>query len=207
MSELFSKMSLILEKVALAIMVKDEEDHVLKTLESVKEYIDTYIVLDTGSSDKTIETVQSWCREENKILHLQETQFIDFEVTRNEMLDFSDAIEVDWLLLADASDEFVGDWEELQKMLDTEATGILLQQRWKSHGSIDVYMNNRLIRARAGWRYKGVVHEYLWAERGKTLHCPPTFYIFQDRTTDGAKSCERFKKDYQILKRACGRTG
>ncbi len=47
--------------VGLCMMVKDEEANIARCLESAKPYIDTWTILDTGSTDKTPVTTRARC--------------------------------------------------------------------------------------------------------------------------------------------------
>jgi glycosyltransferase involved in cell wall biosynthesis len=192
-------------------MVKNEEDHILKTLNSVRDHVETYVILDTGSTDGTVAQAEAWCAEHHKHLFLRATVFENFETTRNELLVHAEhATDAPWLLLADASDEFRGDWTVLESFLVADIHAILIQQEWESENSIDTYMNYRCIRNRAGWRYHGVVHEYLARAQpvgeptteNRVARCPASLTIYQDRRADGNKSAARFKRDYEMLKKA-----
>ena len=53
-------------KVALNMIVKNEEDNICRTLESVKDFCDLYVILDTGSEDNTINTIINYCEKNKK---------------------------------------------------------------------------------------------------------------------------------------------
>ena len=53
-------------KVALNMIVKNEQDNICRTLESVKEFCDLFVILDTGSEDDTIKTIIDYCEKINK---------------------------------------------------------------------------------------------------------------------------------------------
>jgi cellulose synthase/poly-beta-1,6-N-acetylglucosamine synthase-like glycosyltransferase len=54
--------------VALNMIVKNEEDNIIKTLDSVKEFCDLFVILDTGSEDNTIKHIINYCESINKSL-------------------------------------------------------------------------------------------------------------------------------------------
>ncbi len=85
-------------KLSLCMIVKDEEENLPHCLESVKDIVDEMVVMDTGSTDKTVEiakkygaTVPSfeWCN--------------DFAAARNAALDH---VTGDWVLILDADEVF-----------------------------------------------------------------------------------------------------
>lgn len=193
--------------LSVCIMVKDEEEGILTTLESVKQVATDIVILDTGSTDNTVEVITDWCKKNVIQLHLKCEPFVDFSTTRNVLLDFADIISPDseYQLLLDSRDELRG-FEEFYTMLKyfkgvPDSGAFLLHQKWY-FGSINDYYNVRLIRPRHNWRYKQVVHEYLDREDGpkdKTKVIDTNVYIYQDRTKDKGKSNKRYIRDKELL--------
>ena len=67
--------------LTLAMMVKDEEATIAKTLLSAKPWVDRYVVLDTGSTDRTKEIVASTM--EGVAGEIHDASFVDFATSRN----------------------------------------------------------------------------------------------------------------------------
>lgn len=191
--------------VAVIIMVKDEASNILRTLVSVQDYIKQFVILDTGSTDDTIQIIREWCDTHEKDLLLRESPFRNFADSRNELLELAESVPHAWLLLMDAGDEARGDWTTLQNSFEDDIDGLSIQQRWNLQ---HIYRNMRCVRNRANWRFKGVVHEYITREKTyhfkdtRTKQCPAEFYLFQDRVACGGSSANRFQKDYVVLKHA-----
>jgi tetratricopeptide (TPR) repeat protein len=185
---------------AVLIMVKDEAPYIEKTLDSARDVSNSFVILDTGSTDDTPTVIRRWCEKHGKNLHIFKSSFVNFEVSRNELLARADAIikRENWYLLLDANDEFRGDLASILATATTE-DGIYLQQVWNFGTERITYQNCRCIRARAGWRYKGVVHEYLHKEGATYLYARDRAHIYQDRTVDAEKSAARFVTDYSLL--------
>ncbi|WP_267383920.1 tetratricopeptide repeat protein [Cyanobacterium sp. uoEpiScrs1] len=85
-------------KLSLCMIVKDEEKNLTTCLESVQNIVDEMVVMDTGSTDKTVEIAQkfgaivpcfSWCN--------------DFSIARNAALNYTTG---DWVLILDADEVF-----------------------------------------------------------------------------------------------------
>ena len=192
-------------EIALLMMVKDEEKHVAKTLNSVRKFVKTVVVLDTGSTDNTLGEISEWCREHQKFLHAKVEPFVDFATSRNSLLSFADSITTEkWFLLMDASDEFNGPIhilkEALNQAVETQSDGVFLSQIWMFELGHIYYKNCRIVRARSGWHYIGVVHEYITKDSPRYYTCPSKVHLFQNRLLDGGKSKERFRRDYVLLK-------
>ena len=69
--------------MALVMMVKNEEKRIRVSFDSVKDYTDTFVILDTGSTDTTIEICREYCKEHGITLHLKEDPFVNFCYSRS----------------------------------------------------------------------------------------------------------------------------
>jgi glycosyltransferase involved in cell wall biosynthesis len=190
---------------AVALMVKNEQTYLIKSLNSVKEHVDTIVIFDTGSTDRTIDELEEWCEENDKKLCLKRGKFVDFATSRNELLEFAQETAPEpYLLLLDANDEARGDWKELEAAAASHVHGATIEQEWHSDENIVSFLNIRFIingpKLPKIWSYVGVVHEYL-----SCSVCEPViteikgFKIYQDRENDGGKSSARLKSDYKLL--------
>lgn len=195
--------------IALTMMVKNEEQRITTTIQSVIGYVDHVIILDTGSTDQTLSIIRTFCSKHQLPLHVRQTSFVNFCTTRNEELVFADITStknnIDYLLLLDCNDELQGG-ESLrqfcEEMVSSDQDAWLVQQTWFS-GTYTQYYNVRLIRSNHGWRYKGVVHEYIYNTKRDVYvrNKVKGVCIYQDRTQDDDKTKHRFQRDKQLLQR------
>lgn len=186
--------------VAALLMLKNEENHVLKTLKSLPRDVQIIVINDTGSTDATEKIVKKFCKEKSKECVYIHSIWKDFSTNRN----------LSWaavpsrathIILLDASDEIVDcadSWlDELEKPIDRW----FVTQRWWTGTEMIEYKNFRLVRNIPGHNYQGVVHEALYS----TPNIPETdfggFVLYQDRTQDGGKSGKRFERDLVLLQR------
>ena len=194
--------------VALLIMVKNEEARLSATLDSVIGTVDSIVAYDTGSTDDTIGILKRFAKNNNIPLRLKEGEFVDFSTSRNVSLSFADTFsDIDFLLLLDCNDEIKGG-EGLRKFCEeykhnTDVTSYHVRQEWWTGitGSISFY-TLRLLKPRTGWRYTGVVHEYIRNIKGLptySVKVDQSTVIYQDRTKDDNKSLKRFSKDKELL--------
>jgi glycosyltransferase involved in cell wall biosynthesis len=193
--------------ISVVLMVKNEQHHILKSLESIKDVAKSVILYDTGSTDKTISEAEKWCEENDLAFHCLMGTFVNFEVSRNIALDFADSFEEnEFLLLLDASDE-LRNGNELVEFLKTqplEQECWYIRQEWftGTYTNNDTYYNTRVFRPRCGWRYIGAVHEYLNRTPGPQppiLRMPNTICLYQDRTREGGQSFRRYERDRDLL--------
>ncbi len=193
--------------IAVLMMVKNEKKRLSVTLESIKDFADSLVIFDTGSTDNTIQICKDFCEKYNIPLRLKEGTFENFAISRNVSLEFADSFpDIDYLLLLDTNDELRGGQilrKCAEEYIKNPSTGFLMCQEWWS-GQHDKYFNVRFIKAHQQWRYKGSVHEYIKTlnennDKHPIVKLPDTIVIYQDRTQDDDKSGKRFKRDKELL--------
>lgn len=191
--------------LALTMIVKNEAETIARTLASVKPFVDRWIVLDTGSTDGTQEIVR---RSMQGVLgEVVEEPFVDFATSRNRALDLAgDAAEfVMWL---DADDEVVGG-PALRAFLERErgATGADREAYFVRVEMGVSFDSPRVARTRAGWRFRGVVHEILThPDRPPPSHRIADVRIRHEPGAGGAeRSRRRWARDVELLEAAIAR--
>ncbi len=145
--------------LSLCMMVKNEEEMLPRCLESIKGSADEIIVVDTGSSDRTVEIAKSYGA---RIYHHAWEN--DFSKHRNQSISYATG---DWILIMDADEEFYSeDVALLREVIQrSNADFIYLQcfdmeKTGKPHG---VFNQVRLFRNGAGMHYTRCVHNQLQA--------------------------------------------
>jgi glycosyltransferase involved in cell wall biosynthesis len=145
------------QTVSLCMIVKDEESMLPRCLAAVAEHVDELIVVDTGSTDRTVEIAESFGA---RILHHEWDG--DFSAARNVALD---AATSDWLFYLDADEVLVeGDGPRLRELLgrtwregfwftETNHVGEIEDGVAVAHNAL------RLFRNRPAYRFEGRVHE------------------------------------------------
>ena len=195
--------------IALLMMLKNEEKRLHVSLESVVGVVDSLIIYDTGSTDRTISILKEFSEKNSIPLRLKEGELVNFSESRNVSLDFADTfLDVDYLLLLDCNDVLRGGENLLRfarDVADTPSTGFLITQEWWS-GQYCKYFNLRFCKVRKGWRYKGSVHEYMAViddkggeNRENIMKGPDNIILYQDRTQDDDKTGRRFVRDKELL--------
>jgi len=142
--------------ICLAMIVKDEEKDIVRCLTSVKDHIDYWVIFDTGSSDSTIEVIQNFMDDAGVKGELHQSDWKDFSTNRNEVLEVADS-KADFTLLMDADDHIKVDGN-LHNMI---GYGHHLYSCKFVINNYMTYDRPMLFRNGMGFRYEGVLHEYL----------------------------------------------
>jgi len=179
--------------ICLNTIVKNESSVILRMLESVINIIDTYCICDTGSTDNTIELIQSFFDARNIQGMIINHPFVNFEHNRNIALKACYGLS-DYILLMDADMILnVGDFDK-SKLKDNHMYSIL-----QGNNSF-YYPNCRIIKNDNTSKYIGVTHEY--------LDCRPhQIHIIFDKTRifitdigDGGCKQDKVERDIRLLK-------
>ncbi len=172
--------------ISLCMIVKNEGEYLGHCLDAVSDLVDEIIVVDTGSSDNTVEVA---ARYTDKIYHYQWED--DFSKARNFSLEFATG---DWILVLDADESISArDFDKIRQIIrDSSREAVLLIQRtYRYDESLDGWQSNkgdyeegrdypgftesrlvRLFRNQDGIRFRGRVHElveYALAEQKKRI--------------------------------------
>ncbi|NSB30294.1 glycosyltransferase [Clostridium saccharoperbutylacetonicum] len=154
-------------QVSLCMIVKDEEEYLPRCLSSIKDIVDEIIIVDTGSSDKTVEIAKNFGA---KVYYFKWNN--DFSEARNESLKYATK---DWILILDADDELNSESKETFKVLlntELDEKAIYHFETLSYYGnSIDndniaINLNPRLFKNNRGIHYEGEVHNQLISVKG-----------------------------------------
>jgi glycosyltransferase involved in cell wall biosynthesis len=137
--------------ICLAMIVKNEAHCIDKCLESIKPFINYWVICDTGSTDNTKEVVMNILKDIPGDFYYHD--WIDFSTNRNLSLQLAKS-KADYTLIMDADDYLVYSQNPFSSLTE-EAYKIEI-----SHGSISYY-RPQLIHNSIEYRYVGVLHEYL----------------------------------------------
>jgi len=187
--------------LVVVLMVKNEATVICQTLQPfVDAGVQHYFILDTGSTDNTVDVVTNYFSE-NNITHARVAQepFVDFAASRNRALalaeqQFADAefmvmLDAEWYLQrADVLLEFCR--ENRNDVHDAFLLRI-------ASGELDFYLP-RLVRPRAQLRFIGAVHEHLEIETAKKV---PAGVCFEVRPAQHGQDAtkKRLLRDLDIL--------
>ncbi|MEN6350455.1 MAG: glycosyltransferase [Syntrophomonas sp.] len=145
-------------RLSLTMIVKDEEKCLNRCLDSVKDLVDEIIIVDTGSTDKTLDI----CRSYN-------AQVFPYKWNNNfaEARNFGlDKVTMDWVLWLDADEELaLRNREQLRTLFaDYDAISVPLVNYYGEkidHDQVVQIAQPRFFRNHMGFRFENKIHEWL----------------------------------------------
>lgn len=149
-------------KLSVCLITKNEELHIERVLKSVKGVADELIVVDTGSTDRTVEMATALGA---RVEHF--TWIDDFSAARNAALSYCTG---DWIMWIDADDVLTPDSVKVINSLKPtvlthpELRTIFAPYHYEYHenGTVAVNLNReRIIKNGIGHQWVGKIHETL----------------------------------------------
>jgi glycosyltransferase involved in cell wall biosynthesis len=175
--------------ICLVMIVKNEENVIERSLRSAfaSPLVTSWCIVDTGSTDKTIEIIHKVAADCKRGGWLYERPWVNFAVNRTEALQLATSACADdkgkWLFMLDADDTLCGTFPD---NLDPAVDGYTIPLRLSNIK----YRRTLLFNTSKPWIYKFPVHEYPYLENSVTKHIPSKeedLYI-QCRSGEGARS-------------------
>ncbi|MGW6263179.1 tetratricopeptide repeat-containing glycosyltransferase [Streptomyces sp. NPDC055085] len=180
-------------KVCLNMIVKDEAHVIKRCLESVRPLIDTWVILDTGSTDGTQDIIREVYSDIPGMLY--ERPWRGFGESRTEAIELARDSAL-YLLFIDADDEMEVDHKFRMPKLTLDVYMVTVR-----HGHI-THWRPSLVSTRLPWRYVGVLHEYLECDRRYRRKAIKGFNIRirgGGARNNGYGDREKYLKDAEVL--------
>ena len=181
-------------KLVLILMIKNEEKILLRCLESLAKVVDAYCILDTGSTDSSMEIATKFlkkntgCITEEPWQNFGYNRTVSFQNAQNFCKSQGWDLHDTYGLLLDADMVFVNGTLKQEKL-----TAVAYKALQKN-GNLE-YMNARLLRMDYDWKCLGVTHEY-WD--GLTEPLDKSVCYIDDKNDGGCKS-DKFTRDRTLL--------
>jgi tetratricopeptide (TPR) repeat protein len=194
--------------LSVCMIVRDEERLLARALASVRDIADQIVVVDTGSTDRTVEIARSFGAEVHFFPWAD-----DFAAARNESIRHATG---DWILAIDGDQELAADsHDELAELISACAPRAYVVRQFNhmdpeadagGHGAVYEHMTVRLFRNHPAMRFEGAVHEQLVSLRpGLTFEIHPCGVVlhhhgYQEEHVDPVT----LSRDVAVLERAVG---
>lgn len=182
-------------KLCLSMIVKNESARIERALASVAPWIDSWVIVDTGSTDDTKQKIIDFFARHRIPGQISDAEFITWSQARNAALDAARAAyssyHPDYLLLVDAD-------------MTLEVKDAIRFVSYRAGSSYDMYQiaggmhyqNRRLLKATEMGGYVGVTHEYLDIASAGLIDEDVAYFVDH---SDGANRPDKFKRDIRLL--------
>jgi glycosyltransferase involved in cell wall biosynthesis len=159
-------------------MIVKNESHIIHELfDVVKQYISTWVIVDTGSEDGTQDVIRDYMARAGIPGVLHERPWKNFGHNRSEALVLAQG-RADYIWVIDADDILVGSMDL------SNLTADVYNLIYANEGGGFEYWRPQIFRDGLPWRYEGVVHEYA--------------------RLDGTCTELRLQGDYRVISRRLG---
>lgn len=148
-------------RLGLVLIMKDESANLRRCIEPLREHLDSWCIVDTGSTDNSIELV-------NEILKdvpgkLYERPWVGFGYNRTEALDLAKSM-FEYAAFPDCDDSLTIAGKlplDLWEKANVDAVQVKVH-----HGTL-VHYRPHVFRLASDWEYRGELHEFATLKRGR----------------------------------------
>lgn len=184
-------------KVILMLMIKNESNIIIRCIDNAIKHVDAVCILDTGSTDNTVELCNTYLLEHQKPFKISVEPFKNFGYNRS----------ISFIKAQELCQELEWDLDNTYAMAIDADMNIVVTPSFKyfnmtsngytaiqKNGNIK-YFNTRLMKLSYPWKCIGVTHEY-WS--GTTEKIPIDIFYINDKNDGGCKS-DKFMRDISLL--------
>ena len=169
-------------------IVKNEEHVIERSLDSVLPYVDTWTIVDTGSTDSTMEKIRAVAAKHGKEGVLHERPWVNFGHNRTELLELARQTEAEgvaWFFMMDADDIFMCEGpgpskKPFDQLFTSSHDAYSLTFK---RGSL-TYRRPAIFNTKP-WVFKGALHEYAHLDNAVIGICEGPWV---DARVEGARS-------------------
>ncbi len=181
--------------ISLCMIVKNEEENLARCLDSARDIVDEIIIVDTGSTDRTVEIAKNYgARVFN---HPWEGSF---SKARNYSLKYATC---DWILYLDADEELNREdaprLKEIAENNDCMVVSFIIKNKYKDSTQEGFAQMIRFFKNFSGIHYKGIVHNTIHYS-GKCLYSSITI-IHHGYNLSEEKMEEKFLRTSTLLRK------
>ena len=182
--------------ICLSMIVRDEAHIIRRCIESVKPYIDHWVVCDTGSVDDTCVVARAALADLPG--HVAHHVWRDFGHNRTLALREAMKEKCDYILVIDADEVLVVDDPECLQTLQDDAYRVEMRFPTISYPRVNI------MRSARNWRYVGVIHEYATCDPPAPEYQldPAKIHMWTDGQGARGRSGTKTERDLAIMQQS-----
>lgn len=181
-----------MKTLGLCMIVKNEMAVLKKCLDSIADYLDYWVICDTGSTDGTQEFIKNYFKEKGIPGKLHEDKWVNFGHNRSLYFKYAQG-KSDYLIVLDADEiVLVNDDNFKSNLSDDKNIGYFIGYE----GGLD-YSYNILLSGNILWKSVGVTHEYVTSDEPHRLLKFKGLKI--DHIGNGANKENKYTRDIELL--------
>ncbi len=169
--------------LSLVMIVKNEEHVIERSLDSALPHVDTWCIVDTGSTDSTIEKIRATAKKHGKEGVLHERPWVNFGHNRTELLELARETEAAWFFMMDADDILMSQSEEGKPFEQQFGSSEDAYTMTFKRGNLSY--RRPAIFNRKPWVFKGALHEYAHLDDAVLGHITTSWI---DARVEGSRS-------------------
>ena len=189
-------------RVCLSMIVKDEAHVIARCLSSVLPVIDTWLIVDTGSTDGTPEAIEAFFGHAGKPGRVVRRPWRDFGTNRTEALELARPM-ADYCLFIDADEVWSAPEDFRLPELSADAYRVLHRHK----DTETKFWLTQLVKSTLPFRFQGVLHEALACDAPHTLVQLPGPLVtgWFDSARNRTSPAEKYARDARVLEEALER--
>ena len=182
-----------MKSLCLNMIVKNEIKIIKRCLDSVSDYIDFWVICDTGSTDGTQAYIKNYFKNKKINGELYQVEWVNFGYNRQDAIHKA-YNKSDYIILLDADFQLnIKDKNFKNKLTDNS---YLI----KYESSFNEYYNIKLVSGKYIWKYKGVTHEYIYSDEiNETVKILDGITIIEKYDGSNRTFEKKFKRDIKLL--------
>jgi len=150
-------------KISLCMIVKNEEENIINCLDCAMKVVDEAIVVDTGSTDKTVELLDKYSNENTCVKIIHHKWENSFSKARNLSLRYASG---DWIIILDADERLFADRIQLEGIINNTIEQAFIIPIYNLMNNDNIEVTSVMIRLFKNNKphYTGAIHEQLHIE-------------------------------------------
>lgn len=178
--------------ISLCMIVRDEEENLPHSLAPIADYFDEVVVVDTGSSDRTVSLAKQYGA---KVFEIPWRK--DFSYARNQSIELASG---DWIMWFDADNRMEDrDAQKIRGLIDGQQDKIFWCTEVVEPGGGEL-IQKRIFPNQPGFRFVGSVHEQLVHTHKRIRYVMTDVKIYHWGYTDRKLLRQKGLRNLEILK-------